>query len=85
MTPPPPPSEPPGRQEVVAILAAMGSRAPDDVAERIGSLELAWLVSQVEERYGRRLDLDDDALRQMATVSGAVTAIHQMLAGADDG
>jgi acyl carrier protein len=63
----------------------MGDRAPDEVVEKIGSLELAWLVSQVEERYGTRLDLDDDALRQMTTVSGAVAAIHQMLAGADDG
>jgi hypothetical protein len=76
--------QPPGRQEIVAILAAMGGRAPDQVVENIGSLELAWLVSQVEERYGRRLDLDDDALRQMATVSGAVAAIRQMLAGGRD-
>ena len=63
----------------------MGGRAPDEVVEKIGSLELAWLVSQVEERYGRRLDLDDDALLQMTTISGAVAAIHQMLAGAGDG
>jgi acyl carrier protein len=63
----------------------MGGRAPDEVVEKIGSLELAWLVSQVEERYGRRLDLSDDALRQMTTISGAVAAIHQMLAGANDG
>ena len=83
MTPPRP--QPPGRSEIVAILAAMGDRAPDEVVEKIGSLELAWLVSQVEERYGTRLNLDDDALRQMMTVSGAVAAIHQMLAGADDG
>lgn len=77
--------QPPGRSEIVAILAAMGGRAPDEVVEKIGSLELAWLVSQVEERYGRRLDLSDDALRQMTTISGAVAAIHQMLAGANDG
>ena len=77
--------EPPGRREVVAILASMGDRAPGEVAEEIGSLELAWLVSQVEERYGTRLELDDDALAQMMTVSGAVATIHQMLAGAGDG
>jgi len=75
---------PPGRSEVVAILAAMGNRAPDEVAEEIGSLELAWLVSELEERYETRLDLDDEALRQMMTVSGAVATIHQMLAGAGD-
>jgi hypothetical protein len=77
--------QPPGRSDIVAILAAMGGRAPEEVVEEIGSLELAWLVSQVEERYGTRLDLDDDALRQMMTVSGAVTTIRQLLAAAGDG
>ncbi|MCW2932442.1 MAG: hypothetical protein JWM19_3404 [Actinomycetia bacterium] len=79
------PLRPPGRSEVVAILAAMGNRAPDEVDEEIGSLELAWLVSQVEERYATRLDLTDDTLGQMMTVSGAVATIHQMLAGSGDG
>jgi acyl carrier protein len=84
-SPPPPPRQPPGHSEVIEILAALGDRAPDQVAEEIGSLELAWLVSQVEERYGTTLDLDDEALWQMKTVSGAVTTIHQMLAGTEDG
>ncbi len=75
----------PGRSEVIAILATLGDRAPDEVTEEISSLELAWLVSQVEERYHTTLDLDDDALEQMTTVSGAVSTIHQMLAGAADG
>lgn len=76
---------PPARSEVVAILAAMGDRAPDEVGEEISSLELAWLVSQVEDRYHTTLELDDDALTRMMTVSGAVATIHQMLAGAADG
>jgi hypothetical protein len=62
----------------------MGDRAPDEVAEEIGSLELAWLVSQVEDRYHTTLELDDAALAQMMTVSGAVVTIHQMLEGAVD-
>lgn len=76
---------PPARSEVVAILAAMGDRAPDEVGEEISSLELAWLVSQVEDRYHTTLELDDAALARMMTVSGAVATIHQMLAGAADG
>jgi len=76
--------QPPGRQEIVAILAAMGGRAPDQVVENIGSLELAWLVSQVEDRYDTTLELDDAALARMMTVSGAVTTIHQLLEGAAD-
>jgi hypothetical protein len=63
----------------------MGDRAPDEVTEEIGSLELAWLVSQVEDRYHTTLDFDDAALAQMMTVSGAVVAIHRMLEGAADG
>jgi hypothetical protein len=77
--------QPPGRTEVIAILAAMGDRAPDEVAEEIGSLEVAWLISQVEERYATTLELDDDALEQMMTVAGAVATIHQMLTGTADG
>ena len=63
----------------------MGNRAPDEVNEEIGSLELAWLVSQVEDRYDTTLELDDAALAQMMTVSGAVATIHRMLEGAADG
>ena len=70
---------------MVAILAAMGDRAPDEVGEEISSLELAWLVSQVEDRYHTTLELDDDALARMMTVSGAVATIHQMLEGAAGG
>ena len=62
----------------------MGDRAPDEVSEEIGSLELAWLVSQVETRYHTTLELDDAALAQMMTVSGAVTTIHRMLEGPAD-
>jgi acyl carrier protein len=63
----------------------MGDRDPDEVAEEIGSLELAWLVSQVEDRYHTTLELDEAALAQMMTVSGAVATIHHMLDGAADG
>ena len=71
------------RDEVVAMLAAFGQRSPDEVAERIGSLELTWLISQVEARYGVMLDLSDDELDQMATITGAVTTLHDALAGAE--
>lgn len=63
----------------------MGERSPAEVAEEIGSLELAWLVSQVEARYHTTLKLDDAVLARMMTVSGAVATIHQLLEGAVDG
>jgi hypothetical protein len=77
--------DPPTRAEVIAVLAALGDRDATDVTERIGSLELAWLVSQVEERYDTTLELSDETVRQMATVTGAVVTLRELLAGARDG
>jgi acyl carrier protein len=77
--------QPPSRAEVVAILAALGDRAAQDVTERIGSLELAWLVSEVEQRYDTILELSDESMEQMATVTGAVVTLRELLAGAGDG
>jgi acyl carrier protein len=76
-----PPREPPTRAEVIAVLAALGDRAPQDVTEQIGSLELAWLVSQVEQRYDTTLELSDEAFQQMATVTGAVETLAELLPG----
>jgi hypothetical protein len=64
-------SVPPRREEVVAMLATFGDRQADQVPESIDSLELAWLVHQIEQRYGQ-LDIDDDMLAEMSTVSGVV-------------
>jgi hypothetical protein len=75
----------PGRDEVVAMLASYGNREPAAVRERIDSLDLAWLVHQVEQRYGTSLDLDDDLLARMSTVSGAVEVLGEVLgSGPDD-
>jgi hypothetical protein len=70
---------------VIAVLAALGDRAAEEVTELIGSLELAWLVSQVEERYEATLELTDETVRQMSTVTGAVATLRVLLPGAGDG
>ena len=62
------------------MLATYRERAVDDIPERIDSLELAWLVHQVEQRYGVVLDLDDDALLRMSTVTDAVAVLGEALA-----
>ncbi|HUZ23605.1 MAG TPA: hypothetical protein VMV07_07555 [Streptosporangiaceae bacterium] len=72
----------PSREEVIAMLAAFGDRSPDEVAERIGSIELTWLITKVEQQYDVTLDLSDEALDQMTTVSGAVAALRDELAAA---
>ena len=62
------------------MLATFGDRPPSEVGERIDSLELAWLVHQVEQRYGVTLDLDDESLIRMTTVGGAVEVLRKVLA-----
>jgi hypothetical protein len=68
------------RAEVVAMLAAYGDRRPEQVPEAIDSLELAWLIHQVEQRYGA-LDIDDDAIAHMSTVTGAVDVLRDLKIG----
>jgi acyl carrier protein len=73
----------PGRQEVTTMLASFGQRSPDEVAEDIGSLELTWLITQVEARYGVTLDLSDETLAQITTIASAVSALRDALTGAE--
>jgi acyl carrier protein len=68
------------RSEVVAMLATYGDRRPEQVPEAIDSLELAWLIHQVEQRYGV-LVVDDDALPRMFTVTGAVDVLRDLKIG----
>lgn len=79
----------PDRDEVLAMLATYGDREPaigdgttgggGTVRGRIGSLDLAWLVHQVEQRYGVVLDLADEQLARMSTVDGAVEVLGSVL------
>ncbi|MGA8112443.1 MAG: hypothetical protein WCA46_02135 [Actinocatenispora sp.] len=70
----------PTRDDVVAMLATFGDRGTEAVHESIDSLELAWLVRETEQRYGVLLDLEDDELTRMTTVSGAVAVLAEALA-----
>ena len=63
------------------MLATYGDRQPEQVPEAIDSLELAWLVHQIEQLYGA-LDVDDDMLARMATVTGAVGVLQDLRVGA---
>jgi hypothetical protein len=76
-------SEAPDRAEVIGMLASFGQRSIDEVPEQIGSLELTWLITQVELHYGVTLELSDETLVQMTTVSSAVTALRTALDGAE--
>jgi hypothetical protein len=71
-----------GRDDVVAMLASLGTRPAEDIPERIDSMELAWLLHQVEQRYGVRVELDDGQLGRMDTVSGAVDVLREVIGAA---
>jgi hypothetical protein len=79
-------SEPqaPDRDEIVGLLATLADCRADQVTERIGSLELTWLITRVEERHGVTLDLSDDALASMTTITGAVAGFRDALTSAGD-
>ncbi|MBO4210780.1 acyl carrier protein [Micromonospora echinofusca] len=71
--------------DLVAMLAEMTDRPVADVPERVGSMELAWLVHQVEQRYGQHLDLTDDQLARIRTVDDAREVLGAALAATADG
>lgn len=69
------------RDDVIAMLSTYEGRPAATPAESIDSLELVWLLHQVEQHEGVRLDLDDDELMRMDTVDGAVTVLNTALGG----
>jgi hypothetical protein len=72
---------PPQRPDVLAMLASYGERRPEQVPEEISSLELAWLIHQLEQRYGM-LDVDDDMITRMSTVAGVLDVLRDLRVGA---
>jgi acyl carrier protein len=66
------------------MLATYGDRQPEQVPETIDSLELAWLMHQIEQRYGA-LDVDDDMIARMSTVTGAVDVLADLGVGLSHG
>lgn len=70
----------PSRADVVAMLATYGDRQPEQVPEAIDSLELAWLLHQIEQRYGV-LDLSDEVIARMSTVTGVIDVLEDLRVG----
>lgn len=67
------------RDTVVAMLAAFGDRAPEAVDDIVGSLELTWLIAEVEQRYSVVLDLSDEQLARIRTVEDATDVLREAL------
>ena len=69
------------RVDVLDMLSELGTRSADSELERLSSMEVAWLVHQVEQRYGVELDLDDDQLARLRTVTDAVQQLGESVRG----
>ncbi|MFC8722976.1 acyl carrier protein [Kitasatospora sp. NPDC057198] len=67
---------PPDRAAVVAMLAAFGQRAAEQVPDSLGSLELTWLTAEFEQRYGIELELSDEQFAAVRTVDDAVAVLR---------
>jgi hypothetical protein len=74
-----------GRADLLTMLAEMTGKPADEVSDRVGSMELAWLVHLVEQRHDRRLDLTDDQLAGIRTVDDAVAVFRACLTAPADG
>ncbi|MFY1615270.1 acyl carrier protein [Micromonospora sp. WMMD736] len=74
-----------GRADLLTMLAELTAKPADEVPERVGSMELAWLVHLVEQRYQRQLDLTDDDLAGIRTVDDALAVLRASLTAPADG
>ncbi len=70
------------RAQLVAMLAPLAQRSRDPEAERLDSLEVAWLVHQVEQRYAVRIELDDGQLARLHTLTDAARLLGESVAAA---
>ena len=67
------------RDDVVAMIASLGDRTVDEVGDRVDSMQLAWLMHQVEQRYGVEIELNDGQFARMSTVDGAVEVLREAI------
>ncbi|SCF14632.1 hypothetical protein [Micromonospora chokoriensis] len=74
-----------GRADLLTMLAELTAKPAAEVSDRVGSMELAWLVHLVEQRYDRRLDLTDDELAGIRTVDDALAVFRASLSTSADG
>lgn len=65
------------RADVLQMLQSLNERATDPARERLSSMEVAWVVHQVEQRYSVELDLDDDQLAKLRTIDDAVQLLGE--------
>jgi hypothetical protein len=65
--------------DALAMLAGFGERAPESVDDVVGSLELTWLIAEVEQRRSVVLDLTDEQLARIHTVADAADALDSLL------
>jgi len=64
---------------VVTLLARFGNRPPEQVDEHLGSLELTWLLAELEQEHDIALDLTEHQFASMRTIDEAVEVLSAVL------
>ena len=70
------------RADLIQILATLADQPVSAVPQRVGSMEVAWLVHQIETDTGRQLGLSDADLAAIVTVDDAVRVFNERLGDA---
>lgn len=63
----------------MTLLARFGNRPPGQVDEHIGSLELTWLLAELEQEHDRALELTDHQYASVRTIDEAVEVLSAVL------
>lgn len=75
--------ERPDRHLLATMLASFNQRTPEATTETVDSLELAWLIYEVEQRYDVELVLNDEQLSRMSTMTGLLAVLDEALDAPD--
>ncbi|WNI19413.1 acyl carrier protein [Actinacidiphila sp. ITFR-21] len=67
------------REQVVTMLARFGDRAPEQLDEHIGSLELTWLLAELEQEHDVEIDLTEHQFDSVHTIDDAVAVLSAVL------
>jgi acyl carrier protein len=67
------------RTQVATLLARFGNRSPEQVDENIGSLELTWLLAELEQEYDVVIDLTEHQFEAVRTIDDAVVVLSAVL------
>ncbi|MFD9698056.1 hypothetical protein [Lentzea sp. NPDC059081] len=71
---------PPTAQDLLHVVAQARDTPGEPAVEPFSSMEVIWLISWAETRYGVEFDLGDNDLAEMSTAGDAARALGHLIA-----